>query len=526
MKKMTFIFLMIAFFEIKAQENHYNNFITSADLFFNIYVQDGKVNYSLLIKNKKQLDFLLNSLANIKIDELDISKQKSFEINSYNLLVINQITENYPVNSPLEIKGFFDKTKFRISNTLLTLNELENNIREKYNDPRIHFVLVCAGLGCPPIINNAYQEKNLNEQINNQTIKAINDSNFIRINKNNKEVEISEIFKWYSKDFKSDSTSKIIDYLNLYRKEKIPAEYKLNYYSYDWSLNDISNSKNNTSNLVQYTPSALMQKGKFDVKLFNNLYTQKRFADENGKIFMNQPRANFFTSSLEVYYGISKNARINLGFITNLRSNVGNNENPFSVFSFSTKKENNIGLSRSDISNIGLSTKWMPFKKHSNFSVQSTFFFPIFKDLPNTYYLDKRSYIFENRFFYDKFFFSNKFQLFSEIDFTFHFGEKTSDASNNENSTERFANNSVATPLSCFISYFPSNDFSIYSFLQQYTLLPLIKNGPFQEFTQTGVGVKYQITSDINIELSSSRFFRGHNSGLGSTFNLGLRIIP
>ena len=175
----------------------------------------------------------------VSVDDLDILTQKAFWINVYNVIVIKSVIENYPVESPLSISGFFDKKKHTVGMEKLTLNEIENDkIRSRFNDPRVHFVLVCAGLGCPPIINKAYLPEILDTQLEKQTRLALNDSKFIRLNERKNKVAVSEIFKWYLKDF-ATSQSELISYINSYRDEKIPTDYKLEYYPYDWKLNKI-----------------------------------------------------------------------------------------------------------------------------------------------------------------------------------------------------------------------------------------------------------------------------------------------
>lgn len=84
-------------------------------------------------------------------------------------------------------------------------------------EPRFHFVLVCAGLGCPPIINEAYIPNMLEDQLQIQAQIAINNPNFIMVNKN--KVKLSQIFEWYKGDFTQDGKS-LVDFINLYRKRK------------------------------------------------------------------------------------------------------------------------------------------------------------------------------------------------------------------------------------------------------------------------------------------------------------------
>ena len=98
-------------------------------------------------------------------------------------VVIKGIIENYPVKSPLDIKGLFDKTTYAVGGKKITLNDIEHKLlRAQFNnDPRFHFVLVCAGLGCPPIIAEAYMPNTLDAQLTRQTKIALNSDNFIKV---------------------------------------------------------------------------------------------------------------------------------------------------------------------------------------------------------------------------------------------------------------------------------------------------------------------------------------------------------
>jgi hypothetical protein len=270
------------------------------------------------------------------------------------------------------------------------------------------------------------------------------------------------------------------------------------------------------SNIQTYTPSKLLNKGDWDFKIFNNLYTQTKF-DERG-VKKTGVRQNFFTTTIETYTGVSESSRLNIGFILNIKSNTFD-KSATSVFSYGNNKVD----SRSGLSNIGVSVKFQPFKKVSNFSLQSTFYIPVFKDAPG-FYLDKRSYVFENRFFYDKTFGRGKYQFFAELDLVYNFGEKSADASLDENSGERFANNSLGVPVSVFLSYFLSDNFTVYINSQHYELFDLGNNFT-QNYTLLGFGGKYQLNDSLNLEMSYGNFVRGRDNGLGQTFNLGLRYL-
>lgn len=219
-----------------ARSQDLNLFFQKSDIFFNKYVDDGKVDYKAINKDGDMLKEVLElaGLLNVTVD--DRLNYQAFWINTYNLLVIRSVVDNYPLKSPLDVSGFFDKKLHNAGGTSITLNDIENvKLRKAFPDePRFHFVLVCAGIGCPPIIDQAYLPASLETQLETQTAKAINDRDFIRMGK--KKVEISQIFEWYEEDFTRNGQT-VPGFINSYRREKIPAEIKIGYYPYNWSLN-------------------------------------------------------------------------------------------------------------------------------------------------------------------------------------------------------------------------------------------------------------------------------------------------
>ena len=275
------------------------------------------------------------------------------------------------------------------------------------------------------------------------------------------------------------------------------------------------------SNIQTYTPSKLLNKGQWDIKFFNSLYTQTKQTDA-GSDTQDILRENFFTNTTEIYTGVSKNSRINVGLIFQVRANTFNGQDAFSVFSF----ENNGVDSRSGLTTIAPSIRVQPFANVPNFSFTSSVYLPVFKDEPGARYLDKRSVFWETKFFYDKTFGGGDWQIFTEADFGFNFGEKASEANPEEvNIGERFANNSMFLPVSAFLSYFPSGKSTVFVNAQQAFLIDL-GNDFSQNYTQLGFGGKYQLTQTLNIEASYGKIVRGHSfQGLGSTYSLGLRAL-
>ena len=213
-----------------------NSFFEKADYFFETYVLEGKVAYSKIKADPKNLNELLEIAQGIAISVDQANEYQAFWINAYNLAVIKGVVNNYPIRSPLDIPGFFDKVNYDIGGLKITLNDIENTLlRAKFMDARFHFVLVCGAMGCPPLIDRAYVPNLLEQQLNTQTKGALN-GNFLKVNTKKKSVTGSEILKWYKEDFTRNGTSEI-DYINTYRTEKIPSEYRLSYFTYDWNLN-------------------------------------------------------------------------------------------------------------------------------------------------------------------------------------------------------------------------------------------------------------------------------------------------
>lgn len=283
-----------------------------------------------------------------------------------------------------------------------------------------------------------------------------------------------------------------------------------------FSQEDIKDQK---SNIQTYTPSKLLKKGQWDIKFFNSLYTQTKKTD-TGSNSVTIPRETFFTNTTEIYTGISEKSRVNIGFIFQIRSNTFGGADALNVFKF----EDNASA-RSGLTTFAPSIRVQPFAGTPNFSFTSSVYLPIFKDKANTPYLDKRSVFWETKFFYDNTFGDDKWQVFTEVDLGFNFGEKSSDADVDSNATERFANNSLFLPFGVFLSYFPSTKTTVFVDAKQFFLIDL-GNDFSQNSTSLGFGGKYQLTDVLNLEVSFDKFVRGHNfQGLGQTFSLGLRAL-
>ncbi len=213
------------------------DFTQEADQFLNKYVKNGLVDYKSVKQNMDGIEGLYKQVGEMSVQDMGKMEKKAFYINAYNLIVIRQIAKNYPLKSPMDVEGFFDKQKHKVAGEMLALNELEKQkLIAPYKDARVHFVLVCAALSCPPLTAQAFQADKLEQQMNELTKKALNNGAFIKVNSKKKEVAISKIFDWYGDDFKQEAAS-VLAYINKYRDKKIPTSHKVSFYEYDWTLN-------------------------------------------------------------------------------------------------------------------------------------------------------------------------------------------------------------------------------------------------------------------------------------------------
>jgi hypothetical protein len=268
--------------------------------------------------------------------------------------------------------------------------------------------------------------------------------------------------------------------------------------------------------IQEYTPSKLLDKGQWDIKWFNNLYTETTdlFGPNGDK--QDIPRNTFFTSTIDVFTGISDNNNFNVGLLLEFRSNAIGGRDALDVFSFDGER----GTARSGFTSFAPAVKFNPIKSVSNFTIQTAFHIPLVdNESEDGVFLDQDGFIFQNRFFYDYSFAGGDWQLFTELNTEYNFGEQSS-----------FAYNSLRLTPGVFLSYFPSSKFTVLGLAQHIQLISFGGNDQgFNDFSQDatilGGGAKYQLTEELNIEFLYSNFVRGNDTGLGQTFNIGLRAL-
>lgn len=217
-----------------------DDFYAAATQLLQKHVHNGQVNYISLREDNAQLQRLVKQIASYDLQDAPAAERKAFYLNAYNLLVLHQVLAHYPLKSVMDVPGFFDEQQFRVADEQITLNQLEKQkLMAPYQDARVHFALVCAAKACPPLLNAAYTPAEVEEQLETQAKRALQDSDFIKIQPKERKVLVSELFQWYKQDFLRGAPS-VAAYINRFRSNPLPSGYSLGYYPYNWDLNDSS----------------------------------------------------------------------------------------------------------------------------------------------------------------------------------------------------------------------------------------------------------------------------------------------
>lgn len=194
----------------------------------------GVVNYSSWKENMAGLNDYITELGNDSPDKnWSRSEKMAYWMNLYNAATIKLILDNFPVKSIMDINNSkpWDKKWIKVGANTYSLNQIENDIiRPRFGDGRIHFAINCAAKSCPPISNKAFTASNVNSSLARLTRNFVNNTAFNKISAN--QLELSNIFNWYAKDFGNVKT-----FIGKYTDVAINADAKVSFIEYNWALN-------------------------------------------------------------------------------------------------------------------------------------------------------------------------------------------------------------------------------------------------------------------------------------------------
>jgi hypothetical protein len=217
------------------------------------YVDDsGRVTYREWKRSSEDmaaLESYLRSLGSVTIGESSPREdQICYWINLYNALTVHGILREYPTRSILEhvrVVGYHFWKDLRVyaDGRYVSLDDIEHGVLRPMGEPRIHFALVCASVGCPRLRREAYIPGRLDEQLNDNARHFFSREDSLRVFPGERQLGLSSLLKWYGKDFGKDESSMLQRLASFFPPEaailatSAPAP-KLVYLEYDWSLND------------------------------------------------------------------------------------------------------------------------------------------------------------------------------------------------------------------------------------------------------------------------------------------------
>ena len=214
-------------------------FFEQSNEFFKDYVNaDGKINYSRLKKSPGELWYILGNIADLNLQKATQDTQIAFWINAYNLVLIKNVIDNYPVKSVNFVNDFFEKTAL-IATQELSLTDIEAKLKMITKDPGINFVLSNGSNTLPHLMNAAYLPETVTYQITYVVKSTINKSGFYKINKENNTIELPKMFEENKKEFVTNYFNEI-DFLNIFIDKKIENKLTIVKGTFDMSLNDSS----------------------------------------------------------------------------------------------------------------------------------------------------------------------------------------------------------------------------------------------------------------------------------------------
>ena len=224
------------------------------DTFLGRYVLQGedgiyRVRYSQVSDaDRQQLKRYISALEQLPIHRYNAEQQLAYWINLYNAVTIDIVLQHYPVESIRDIDispGFFadgpwGKKLLSIEGQQVSLNDIEHRIlRPIWQDPRLHYALNCASLGCPNLATSAYNADTIELQLNQAATAFVNDPRGVSFTDG--KLYVSSIYSWFRDDF-GPSDRAVIDHLQHYAaaplRDTLADTMRIAGDRYNWSLND------------------------------------------------------------------------------------------------------------------------------------------------------------------------------------------------------------------------------------------------------------------------------------------------
>lgn len=192
-------------------------------------------------QDKKRLAAYLANIGDADPSKMSPDEKKAFYINAYNACAIATVLDRYPTKSILDIDGAFKKVTHKVGGEMLTLDAIENKLREG-KDSRIHFAIVCASRSCPPLAAKAYVPATLAADLDRQGRAFVRDASKNEIDRGKGRIALSKIFFWNRKEFERDGGGSLVRYVAKFVSDPetswlAGSTREPEFLEYDWALN-------------------------------------------------------------------------------------------------------------------------------------------------------------------------------------------------------------------------------------------------------------------------------------------------
>lgn len=207
----------------------------------------GLVDYAGLLEDRDQLQEYLAQLAAADPEALGRDERLALLINGYNAFTLELILEHWDGGALRSIRDIpsakrWDDVRWRIGPHTWSLNQIEHErIRPHFREPRVHWALVCAAMGCPPLRNEAYTGPRVEEQLEDQGRRVHAGPRWFRLDREGGVVELTKIYPWYRGDFEQVDGSVLAHAARFSPELRAALEQgrapRVRFLDYDWSLN-------------------------------------------------------------------------------------------------------------------------------------------------------------------------------------------------------------------------------------------------------------------------------------------------
>lgn len=207
------------------------------------HVHGYSVDYDGIAAEQETLDSYIRAVGEAPFDALGRDEKLALLINAYNAFTIRLILDHQPVSSIKDIPAAerWDAERWTIGGASTSLTALEHEeIRAKFTEPRTHFAINCASVGCPPLRPEAYVGARLEEQLADQTRIMHNDERWVRIDGDT--VYLTPLYLWFKSDFEQVAGTSVA-FAARSRPELETGDYNVEWLDYDWSLNTVAQAE-------------------------------------------------------------------------------------------------------------------------------------------------------------------------------------------------------------------------------------------------------------------------------------------